>query len=120
MLASSVSFSAHPLANERRAVMQDDALPLGRDEKANRIDVGQRDFIKIQHRWNTTRGNFRAHMRDVFRPHVTDQTNRGPVFIDVGDDPESHERGRAIARRWCNRQTCSDRVQPMTYREVTC
>ena len=73
--------------------MQDHALPLGRDEKANRLDVGQRDFIKIQDRWNTTRGNFRAHMSDVFRLYVTDQTNRCPVFIDVRDDPQSHERG---------------------------
>ena len=89
--------------------MQDHALPLGRDEKANRLDVGQRDFIKIQDRWNTTRGNFRAHMSDVFRLHVTDQTNRGPVFIDIRDDPQSHECGRANARRWCNRQTCGDR-----------
>ena len=73
--------------------MQDHALPLGRDEKANRLDVGQRDFIKIQDRWNTTRGNLRAHMSDVFRPHVTDQTNRCPVFMDIRDDPQSHERG---------------------------
>ncbi len=73
--------------------MQDHALPLGRDEKANRLDVGQRDFIKIQDRWNTTRDNFRAHMSDVFRLHVTDQANRCPVLIDVRDDPESHERG---------------------------
>jgi len=70
--------------------MQDHALPLGRDEKANRLDVGQRDFIKIQDRWNTTRGKFRAHMLDVFRPHAADQTNRGAVFADVGDDPECH------------------------------
>ncbi len=74
--------------------MQDQALPLGRDEKANRLDVGQRDFIKIQDRWNTAGGNFGAHMSDVFRLHVTDQTNRGPVFADVGDDPQRHERGR--------------------------
>ena len=74
--------------------MQDPALPLGLDEKANRLDVGQRDFIKIQDRWNTTRGNFRAHMSDVFRLHVTDQPNRCPVFIDIRDDPQSHERGR--------------------------
>lgn len=100
--------------------MQDHALPLGRDEKANRLDVGQRDFIKIQDRWNTTRGNFRAHMSDVFRLHVTDQTNRCPVFIDVRDDPESHERGLTNARRWCKRQTCGDRMQSITYRNVTC
>jgi hypothetical protein len=59
-------------------------------------------------------------MSNVFRPHVTDQTNRCPVFIDVRDDPESHQRRLANARRWCNRQTCGDRVQPMTYRNVTC
>ena len=100
--------------------MQDHALPLGRDEKANRLDVGQRDFIKIQDRWNTTRGNLRAHMSDVFRLHVTDQTNRCPVFIDIRGDSQSHERGRANAQRWCNRQTCGDRVQPMTYGNVTC
>jgi len=74
--------------------MQDHALPLGRDEKANRLDVGQRDFIEIKDRWNTTRGDFRAHMSDVFRLHVADQTNRGPVFIDIRDNSQSHERGR--------------------------
>jgi len=51
-------------------------------------------FIKIQDRWNTTRGKFRAHMSDVFRLHVTDQANRCPVFIDIREDPQSHERGR--------------------------
>jgi hypothetical protein len=56
----------------------------------------------------------------VFRLHVTDQTNRCPVFIHIRDDPQSHERGRANARRWCNRQTCDDLVQPMTYRNVPC
>ena len=99
--------------------MQDHALSLGRDEEANRLDVGQRHFIKIQDRWNTTRGNLRAHMSDVFPLHVTDQTNRCPVFIDIRDDSQSHERGLANARRWCNRQTGGDRVQPMTYRNVT-
>jgi hypothetical protein len=59
-------------------------------------------------------------MRDVFRLYVTDQTNRGPVFIDVRDDPESHERGLGNARRWCNRQTCGDCMQSITYRNVTC
>src|SRR5882672_7719327 len=96
--------------------MQDHALALGRDEKANRFDVGQRDFIEIQDRWNTTRGHFRAHVSDVFRLHVTDQANRCPVFLDVRDVPESHARGLANARRWCNRQTCGDRVQSVTYR----
>ena len=77
--------------------MQDYALPFGRDEKANRLDVGQRDFIKIQDRWNTARGNLCAHMNDVFRLHVTDQTNRRPVFIGIRDDPQSHEQGRPNA-----------------------
>ena len=85
--------------------MQDDALPLGRDEETNRIDVGQSDFVQIQRRWSATRGDFRAHMIDVFRPHAADQTNRGPVFADVGDDPESHVRREPNVRRWCNRQT---------------
>ena len=70
--------------------MQDHGIPLGPDEKANRLDVGQRDFIKVQDRWHTTGGNFRAHMLDVFRLQVTDQTNRCPVFIDIRDDPQSH------------------------------
>jgi hypothetical protein len=118
--SSSVGFSVHPLADEGRTVVQGDALSLGGDEKANGLDVGQRDFIKIQNRWDTTRGNFCAHMRDVFRPHVTDEANRCPAFIQISDDPQSHERGRAAVRRRCNRQTCDDRVQSMTYRNVAC
>ena len=75
--------------------MQDDAIPLGSDEEANRIDVGQRHFVQIKRRRSATRGNLRAHVLDVFRPHTADQTNRGPVFADVGDDPQSHGRDRA-------------------------
>jgi hypothetical protein len=36
-------------------------------------------------------------MSDVFRLQVTDQTNRCPVFIDIPDDPQRHERDRANA-----------------------
>ena len=101
--------------------MQDHALPLGRDEKANRLDVGQRDFIEIQDCWDTTRGNFRAHMSNVFRPHATDQTNRCPVFIDVRDDPESHERGPAKPRGdGAIGRPAAIAMPPMTYRNVTC
>lgn len=85
--------------------MQDHALALGRDEKANRLDVGQRDFVEIQDRWSTTRGNLRAHMNEVFRLHVTDQTNRCSRVADLGDDPQCHVRGRANVRRACNGQT---------------
>jgi hypothetical protein len=59
-------------------------------------------------------------MSNVFRLHVTDQTNRVPVIIDIRDDPQSHERGPANARRRCNRRTCVQGVQSMTYRSVPC
>ena len=63
---------------------------------------------RSKRRWSATRGDLRAHMLDVFRPHAADQTNRGPVFADVGDDPECHGRdanqtcgGRAIGQTGC-------------------
>src|SRR6185436_13838730 len=102
---TSPGLSRDPFANERRTVLQDDALAFGSHEKTNGVDVRERDFIEIQRRWSTTRGNLLTHRRDVFGTHAADQTNRGPVFADVGDDPQRHGRDRAIAWRWCNWQS---------------
>ena len=66
----SASLLIHSRMN--RAMVQDDALPLGRDEETNRIDVGQSHFVQIQRRWSATRGNLRADMLDVFRAHAAD------------------------------------------------
>jgi hypothetical protein len=47
-------------------------------------------------------------MLDVFRPHAPDQTNRGPVFAYVGEDPESHGRRaakRGTAVQWTDRSS---------------
>ena len=86
----SFGLSGHPLANEWRAVPQDDSLPLGRSQEANGIDVCEPQLVEVQRRRRATRGELRTHMFDVFRPHATDETNRGSVFADFGDDPESH------------------------------
>src|SRR5262249_3448335 len=48
--SASLDFSGHPLANEWCAVMERDALAFGCREKTNRVDVGQRDVIEVQHR----------------------------------------------------------------------
>jgi hypothetical protein len=109
---SSVRFSAHPLADERRAVLQDDALPLGREEETNRIDVGQSQLVEVQHRRSAIRSDLRAPMLDVFRPHAADQADRGPVFADVGDDPERHlRREPKRAGGLCNGQTGSPPIE---------
>ncbi len=101
----SFRFSVHPLANKRRTVLQDDAFTFGSDEKPNCIDVGQRHFVQVQRGWNATCGVLRTHVLDVFRLHTSDKANRGPVFADVGDDPQGHGRDRANAWRSCNGQS---------------
>ena len=77
--------------------MESDAFPLGSDEEANRIDVGEGDFVQVKRRWSATCGDFRTHVLDVLRPHTADQANRGPVFADVGDDPQSHGESNSAA-----------------------
>jgi hypothetical protein len=59
-------------------------------------------------------------MSDVFRLHVTDQTNRCPVFIDIRDDPQSHERGRQTRADSAIGRPAAISMQPMTYRNVMC
>src|SRR5258706_15944744 len=86
----SFGLSGHPLANERGAVPQDHSLLLRRGQEANGIDVCEPQLVEVQRRWSATRGELRTHMFDVFRPHATDETNRGSVFADFWDDPESH------------------------------
>jgi hypothetical protein len=54
-------------------------------------------------------------MLDVFGSHAPDQPNRGPVFADVGDDPESHARDEPDVRRPCNRQTGCRPLESATY-----
>src|SRR5258706_6389344 len=89
----SFGLSRYPLANEWRAVPQGHPLSLRRGQEANGIDVCEPQLVEVQRRRSTTCGEFRAHMLDVFRSHAADQTNRGPVFADFGDDPESHSQG---------------------------
>src|SRR5437870_2155809 len=80
---TSPGLSRDPFANERRTVLQDDAIAFGSHEKTNRVDVRERDFVQVQRGWRTTHGKFRAHGLDVFGTHAADQTNRGAVFADV-------------------------------------
>src|SRR5258705_1008796 len=86
----SFGLSGHPLANEWRAVPQDHSLPLRRGEETNGVDVCEPQLVEVQRRWSAIQVELRAHMCDMFGPHVADQTNRRSVFPDVRDDPESH------------------------------
>src|SRR5437773_12124952 len=112
--------SGHPLANKRGTVLQDDAVAFDSDEKMDSVDVRERNFVKVQRRWHATRGNLLTDGFDVFGSHAADQTNRGPAFADLGDDPQRHGRDRAIAWRLCNGQSPPRSCAAMTYREVAC
>jgi hypothetical protein len=78
-------------------VTQDDARTFNGKEKPHRLNVGQRQLVEIQHGWGTTAVNFRTDVLDVFRLHSSDETNRCSVRVDIGDDPQSHERARPNA-----------------------
>src|SRR5882757_2145450 len=88
----SFGLSRYPLANEWRAVPQDHPLSLRRGQEANGVEVCESQLVEVQRHWSAIRCELRAHMFDVFRPHVADQTNRRSVFVDFRDDPESHSR----------------------------
>src|SRR6266850_2449442 len=101
----SFGLSCHPLANEWCAVLQDDTLSLRRGQEANGSDVREPQVVEVEGRWTAICRKLCAQMFEVFRPHVADQTNRGSVFADVGDDPERHSQGVPRPVTPCKRRT---------------
>ena len=117
----SFGLSRHPLANEWRAALQDDTLSLRRGQEANGIDICEPQVLEVQRSWSATGRELRAHMFDVFRPHATDEANRGSVFADFGDDPESHSQGEPrhlTVVQWTGRLSAQS-GQRLTGRRVT-
>jgi hypothetical protein len=56
---------------------------------------------------------------DVFHPHTADQMNRGPVFANVGDDPQSHGDADSAGRVATDRPVVG-LLEPTTYKAGTC
>jgi len=87
----------------RSAAGRHPAAPPGQGSDCS--DVRESQVVEVQGRRTAMCRKLCAHMFEVFRPHVADQTNRGSVFADVGDDPERHSQGVPRPVTPCNRRT---------------
>src|SRR5262245_251818 len=83
----SAALSAHPLANERRAVGQHDTGPFNLGEKSHHFDIEERDLVEIQ-LCPSAAFELTANGVEVLRTHASKQADRCDISADLFLDLE--------------------------------
>src|SRR5439155_21427979 len=77
----SAALSAHPLADERRAMGQHDARPFNLREKSNHFEIEERDLVEVQ-LCPSVACELTTNVVEVLRTHAYKQPDRRAISAD--------------------------------------